>query len=1159
MVFDVGNPTNPLQIGELQSVSGFAMQFVGNLAYFAGGYLGVQVVDVSDPANPLSIGGSNAFDPHVNFISARVSGDYVFAMDQQTGLRVFRVDFRYDNTLNYAPPAEIAFTNGSLTLPATSDRGLPIKYSVLYGTATIAGNRLTFTGPGGVQLRADCSDDPLYLPFSAEWAIRIFQYPQTLTWQANTNRVLTLNTPHPLGAATASSGLPVTFRVDAGPATISNGIITVNAPGTVVVTAEQAGNATYEAVRETRTYNVRQAILTPLGAGTGGFAWGVKVAGNLAYVAGDTNGLEIFDLSDPAHPNRIGQVGTTAPARRVKLAGGLAYVATQQGGFQVMDVTDPVHPFPVSGFDTAGTANSVQAAGRYAYVADGEAGLQVVDLADPAHPVAVGSDNFCPGAFDVQVAGATAYVMNSCGLETLNVTDPTHPVQQGYAHTESHGLGVQVVGNTAYVVGEYLGLQGNLSLIDVRDPALAQMVSSLNLSRSAHDVDVVGNCAYVAADSAGLQVVDVSEPSHPVNVGGLASADRAYGVQVVGNLAYVANGNRGLQVYRVGFGYTNPVNFSPPAQVPRLQKFLKLPPTTSAGLPVTFTVVDGPARVEAGQLTFTGNGPVQLRAEQAGDQFYLPFAQEWTFEIIQLTQYLDWSAATDSGVLALDTPLVPEVKNSSGLPVSFRVESGPATIVNGSVVVTGFGKVVLTAEQPGDENYYAVRLTRTFNQPTVIFSPLGVFRTNAVALDVEVVGTNAYVAAAGAGLQVIDISNPALPVYRGGFDTIGSANGVQVVANLAYVADRSGGLQIIDISNPAKPVRVGSTTSAGPLLAVHVVGSLAYGAGSTAGLRILDVSNPAKPVFAGALDTCGTATGVQVVGSVAYVADGTAGLQIMDVSNPAKPVRTGGYNTPGTANAVQVVGSLAYVADGTSVHAINVGNPASPQYVGRSIGPAINNVQVVGGFAYLADGRALRAVDVGNPASMGYAGGFETGGNAWAVKVVGDLAYLANDTAGLRIFRIRQGQPQAVQQQSPVTVPFTGRPLTDPAIASSRLPLVFSAPSGPVRVVNNQIIFTGLGEAYVTATQAGDSSYLPVSTFLYFFVIPPDLTAHPAGNGLELTWPAGVPSLHLQVSETFLPDGPWQDVATPATEAAGEARVRLEATEAHRYFRLAQP
>jgi hypothetical protein len=64
-------------------------------------------------------------------------------------------------------------------------------------------------------------------------------------------------------------------------------------------------------------------------------------------------------------------------------------------------------------------------------------------------------------------------------------------------------------------------------------------------------------------------------------------------------------------------------------------------------------------------------------------------------------------------------------------------------------------------------------------------------------------------------LEIIDISNPSNPVFKGNYDTSGSAWDVQIVGNYAYVTDGDSGLQIIDISNPAAPTLKGNYDSAG--------------------------------------------------------------------------------------------------------------------------------------------------------------------------------------------------------------------------------------------------------------------------------------------------------------------------------------------------------
>jgi hypothetical protein len=61
--------------------------------------------------------------------------------------------------------------------------------------------------------------------------------------------------PLPL-TATASSGLPVTFRVVSGPASLSSSNLTITGPGIVTVAADQVGNQTYAAVSLTNTFIV---------------------------------------------------------------------------------------------------------------------------------------------------------------------------------------------------------------------------------------------------------------------------------------------------------------------------------------------------------------------------------------------------------------------------------------------------------------------------------------------------------------------------------------------------------------------------------------------------------------------------------------------------------------------------------------------------------------------------------------------------------------------------------------------------------------------------------------------------------------------------------------------------------------------------------------
>jgi hypothetical protein len=64
-------------------------------------------------------------------------------------------------------------------------------------------------------------------------------------------------------SATASSKLAVTFSVVSGPGRVSGSTLAITGAGTVVVAAEQAGNASYAAAAKvTRSMTVQKAALT---------------------------------------------------------------------------------------------------------------------------------------------------------------------------------------------------------------------------------------------------------------------------------------------------------------------------------------------------------------------------------------------------------------------------------------------------------------------------------------------------------------------------------------------------------------------------------------------------------------------------------------------------------------------------------------------------------------------------------------------------------------------------------------------------------------------------------------------------------------------------------------------------------------------------------
>ena len=106
----------------------------------------------------------------------------------------------------------------------------------------------------------------------------------------------------------------------------------------------------------------------------------MAVAGSHAYVADGESGLRVINVADPATPVETGFYDTPGYARGVVVVGNLAYVADYVG-LRVFNVADPAVPIEVGFYDTAGGAEDVALVGRYVHVADSDGGLAILRLA----------------------------------------------------------------------------------------------------------------------------------------------------------------------------------------------------------------------------------------------------------------------------------------------------------------------------------------------------------------------------------------------------------------------------------------------------------------------------------------------------------------------------------------------------------------------------------------------------------------------------------------------------------------------------------------------------------------------------------------------------------------------------------------------------------
>jgi hypothetical protein len=264
----------------------------------------------------------------------------------------------------------------------------------------------------------------------------------------------------------------------------------------------------------------------------------------------------------------------------------------------------------------------------------------------------------------------------------------------------------------------------------------------------------------------------------------------------------------------------------------------------------------------------------------------------------------------------------------------------------------------------------------------------------------------------GAGLQIIDVSDPSNPTLKGSCNTPGSTYNVALSGNYAYVAAWDSGLQIIDISDSSSPTFKGRYNTPGTALEVAVSGNYAYVAAKESGLQIIDVSYPSEPLFKGSYDTLDNAYGVALFGNYAYVVASDSGLQIIDISDPSNSTFKGSYNTPGSAySRVAISGNYAYVADKSSgLQIVDITDPSNPTFKGSydTPGDAYGVLTLSGNYACLADfDSGLHIIDISDPSNPTFKGSYNTPGcDWWGVAVSENYAYVTDRWSGLKIIDI---------------------------------------------------------------------------------------------------------------------------------------------------------
>jgi hypothetical protein len=243
------------------------------------------------------------------------------------------------------------------------------------------------------------------------------------------------------------------------------------------------------------------ADIRPLGE-----PWDIELSGTSMYVANgfehklyhkEYRGIEVYDISRPERPLRVGGTTNLWPAFDVAVDGALAFVAAGAAGLRVIDISDPHEPAELGYLDSIGQINDVVVEGQYAYLACGlgdNPGVAIVDVADPSAPMLAATIKLPEGqdtASSLVLVGDSVYEATEEGwLHVINVADPLRPtltaskrlaLSDPFGKTDAAALAVAFEGDHLYVVLDDPTAHGWLAVWSIADPNSLEEISRLVL------------------------------------------------------------------------------------------------------------------------------------------------------------------------------------------------------------------------------------------------------------------------------------------------------------------------------------------------------------------------------------------------------------------------------------------------------------------------------------------------------------------------------------------------------------------------------------------------------------------------------------------------------------------------------------------------------
>jgi len=596
-----------------------------------------------------------------------------------------------DQTISFtsAAPSDAKVGGPTYTVTATASSGLPVTFTIdpsASAVCSIAGSTVSFLSVGTCVINANQAGDANWNAApQAQQSFPVGKGDQTITFTSTAPSDATVNGPTYTVTATSSSGLPVTFAIDASATavcSIAGSTVSFLSSGTCVINANQAGDANYNpAPQVQQSFSVGKASQTisftstaPVNAKVGGPTYTVTATA--------TSGLTVAFTIDPSASTVCTIAGSTVSFIGV---GTCVINANQPGDASYAAAPQEQQSFPVAkgdqtiSFTSTAPVNAKVGGPTYTVTATATSGLPVTFSIDAS------ASSVC------SIAGSTVSFL-SVGTCVINANQPgdanwnaasqaqqsfpVNPGDQTISFTSTAPVNAKVNGPTYTVTAT----------------ATSGLPVTFSIDASAASVcTIVGST--VSFIGAGTCVINANQAGD-ANYNPAPQAQQSFPV---------AKGDQAIS-----FTSAAPINakFGGPTYT--------VSATATSGLTVIFSIDPSAASVcsvAGSTVSFIGAGTCVINANQPGDANWNTAPQvQQSFLVDKADQTVSFTS-TPPALAQIGGPTYTVTATAtSGLPVVFTIDASATSVcsvVGSTVSFLAGGNCVINANQPGNANWNA--------------------------------------------------------------------------------------------------------------------------------------------------------------------------------------------------------------------------------------------------------------------------------------------------------------------------------------------------------------------------------------------------------------------------------------------------------------------